>query len=110
MEFRDHPLLSFQGSTLWPPVWIDEHASELSSPKEVGVLREVRYDLDNPCRIFVTMEYEGVQYIGCILMQNEFFGEYMAGLLKKFTGMTIDSIGSLEISIATKTLENERID
>lgn len=57
----------------------------------------------NPRKIFLTIEHERADYIGCLLMEYEFLGEYMASLLNDCIGMTIESIGSLEIPITFET-------
>ena len=49
------------------------------------------------------MEHEGAEYIGYLLMEYEFLGEYMARILKDCMGMTIESIGSLEVPLALET-------
>ena len=92
------------GFSRWPPIWIEyPGTSKALLQGEVGVLREVRYSRDNPRRIFLTMEHEGAEYIGYLLMEYEFFGEYMARILKDCMGMTIESIGSLEVPLALET-------
>ena len=47
--------------------------------------------------IFLTIEFEGCEYIGCLIMDFEFLGEYMEMLLAHCLGMSIESIGSLEV-------------
>ena len=38
-------------------------------------------------------------------MEYEFLGEYMAGLLNDCIGMTIESIGSLEVPLPFETVK-----
>ena len=92
--------MAFWGYTRWPPIWIEyQGTSESILQGEIGVLRSALSYPYNPCKIFLTIEHERADYIGCLLMEYEFLGEYMARLLNDCIGMTTESIGSLEIPI-----------
>jgi hypothetical protein len=98
--------MSFRGFTIWPPIWIDfKVSSEATRRGEVGVLRQVRNSPYNVRRIFLTIEHECVEYTGTLLMEYEFLGEYMTKFFKDCSGMTIESIGSLEIPLTFDTLK-----
>ena len=96
--------MAFWGYTRWPPIWIEyQGTSESILQGEIGVLRSALSYPYNPRKIFLTIEHERADYIGCLLMEYEFLGEYMASLLNDCIGMTIESIGSLEIPITFET-------
>jgi hypothetical protein len=106
MQLRNHPIMVFWGYTRWPPIWIDYHGiSESTLRGEVGVLRKARSYPYNHRQIFLTIEHEGAEYTGCLLMEYEFLGEYMARLLNDCLGMTIESIGSLEVPLTFETIK-----
>jgi hypothetical protein len=98
MHLRDHPILKTLGLYRWPPTWVEYQGPNESPPKgEVGVLRKVRCYRHNRRFVFLTIEFEGNEYIGCLMMEFEFLGEYMEMLLEACLGMSIESIGSLEV-------------
>ena len=102
-------MMSIFGYALWPPIWIDcQGIRESTLRREVGVLRKIRNSPYNVRQIFLTMEHEGVMYTGCLSMQYEFLGEYMGNFFDYCTGMTIETIGSLEIPLAFDTLGKAR--
>ena len=106
MQLRNHPIMMYFGYTRWPPTWIDYQGTcESTLQGEVGVLRRARCYPYNHRQIFLTIEHEGAEYTGCIIMEYEFMGEYMLKFFKDCTDMTIESIGSLEIPIAFETLK-----
>jgi hypothetical protein len=98
--------MSFRGFALWPPIWIDyQGIREATRQGEVGVLRNVRNSPYNVRRIFLTIEHEGAQYLGTVVMEYEFLGEYMTRFFKDCIGMTIESIGSLDLPLDFETLK-----
>ena len=98
MQLRKHPIMAFWGYARWPPMWIEyQGTNESTLGGEIGVLRRALSHPCNPRQIFLTIGHEGAEYIGCLLMEYEFLGEYMARLLNDCIGMTIESIGSLEV-------------
>ena len=103
--------MSFRGFALWPPIWIDYQGTrEATRQGEVGILRNVRNSPYNVRRIFLTIEHEGAQYIGTFVMEYEFLGEYMTKFFKNCIGMTIESIGSLDVPLALETLKKAQAD
>ena len=69
------------------------------------MLRRARIYPYNSRQIFLTIEHAGAEYIGCLLMEYEFLGEFMARLLNDCIGMTIASIGNLEVPLAFETVK-----
>jgi len=106
MQLRNHPITSFGGFAIWPPIWIDyQGTSEATRRGEVGVLRLVRNSPYNVRQIFLTIEHEGAVYTGTLVFEYEFLGEYMTNFFKDCRGMTIESIGSVEIPLTFDTLK-----
>ena len=104
MQLRKHPIMAFWGYSRWPPIWIEyQGTNESTLVGEIGVLRRALSHPCNPRQIFLTIGHEGAEYIGCLLMEYEFLGVYMARLLNDCIGMTIESIGSLEVPLTFET-------
>ena len=97
VQLRSHPILSYRGFNLWPPTWVSPSKSTSTPQGEVGVLRKVRCYPDNPLRLFLTMEYSGAEYEGRLLMEYDLLSMVLVSLLETYTGMTIESIGNLEV-------------
>ena len=99
MHLRDHPTLL--GFYRWPPTWVDYQGPSEATPKgELGVLRKVQCYSYNSRVIFLTIEFDGCEYMGCLVMEFEVLGAYVGLLLEDCLGMSIDSIGSLEVPLA----------
>ena len=106
MQLRNHPIMMYFGYTRWPPIWIDyQRLSESSLRGEVGVLRNARCYPYNHRQIFLTIEHEGAEYTGCLLLEYETLGEYMLKFFKDCTGMTLESIGSLDVPLAFENIK-----
>ena len=69
----------------------------------MGVLLKVHHAPTNPRRIFLTMEHEGIEYTGCLLMEYDFSCTVMVRLLEECMGMSIETIGNLEVPLAFET-------
>lgn len=67
-------------------------------------MQNVRCPADNRRRIFLTMEHEEVDYTGCLLMEYDFSCIAMMKVLENCIGMTIESIGSLEVPVTFEVL------
>ena len=108
--FMNHSSASFRGFILWPPIWIDSRGtSEATRRGEVGVLRLVSNSPYNVRHIFLTIEHEGALYTGTLVFEYEFLGEYMTNFFKDCKGMTIESIGSVEIPLTVDTLKKASV-
>src|SRR5262245_16202891 len=97
MELRDHRLMSYRGIGNWPPVWIcrEVRASERLHG-EVGILRDVLLSaVDARPRLFLIMEHQGEEYIGCLLFGDRNFCDQIYSLLKQQIGSNISDIGGL---------------
>ena len=104
MQLRNHPIMAYWGYTRWPPTWIDyQGTSESTLQGEVGVLRRARCFPYNHRQIFLTIEHEGIEYTGCLLMEYQFSCTAMVRLLEGCMGMSIETIGNLEVPSAFET-------
>lgn len=100
MRLRDHPVMSYRGSPMWPPVWVGIGVTQGTSPHgEVGRLKEVRSYLNRPRRLFMTMDYQGAQYTGALLFDDSISCEQIYKLLQRYCGLLILEIGNLDVPL-----------
>jgi hypothetical protein len=100
MTLRTHPLMSYRGLGNWPPVWTWRGGKgENKRPQgEIGVLRDVLSSQVQPSsRIYLIMQCEGEEYMGCVLFNDSAFCSQICELLKRNCGKPLSEIGSLEI-------------
>lgn len=100
MELRYHPLMSYRGLNNWPPTWTWRGGQENIKPKgEVGILRDVFLSQVEPSsRLFLIMELEEQEYMGCLLFTDCTFCSQIYELLKDHCGATIAEVGNLDVS------------
>jgi hypothetical protein len=100
MQLRDHPLVSYRGHHTWPPVWVCRvGASKARTPTgEVGSLKQVLYEPESRGKIFLVIDYDQAEYVGCILIDSRGFCEEVAENLSARQGMSIEALGSLDIA------------
>jgi hypothetical protein len=104
MQLRDHPLMSYRQFSTWPPVWMWIGGTEDRHPKgEVGTLRRVKVVDGHPTvhKCFMWMEYEGGEYLTCLLLDDASFCEQLCTLLQQNIGRSIEEIGGLDLSYLT---------
>jgi hypothetical protein len=100
MRLREHPLLSYRGYPMWPPIWVGLGATKGKSPQgEVGRLKEVRYYPNKPRRVFLVIDDDGEQYTGCLLFDDDSFSVLMCNFLKRYYGMPTHAIGNLDVPL-----------
>lgn len=99
MKLRDHPLITYRGYPMWPPIWVGISTRGKSPPGEIGRLKQVRSYPDKPRRIFLTMENDGAQYTGCLLFDDQVYCERIAELLRGCYDMLIKAVGDLDIPL-----------
>ena len=70
MLLRDHPLLNHRGVPSWPPSWTWISGLDNDHPVgEIGILRDVQLPNIEPAdRCFLYIDFDGVSYIGCLLI------------------------------------------
>ena len=99
MRLRDHPLLTYRGYSMWPPIWVGIGPTAQVSQGEVGRLEEVRTYPDKPRHLFLRMETGGMQFIGCLLFDDQVYCERIAELLRGCCGMLISEVGDLDVPL-----------
>jgi hypothetical protein len=101
VQLREHPKISIRQRHSWPPIWTpfggfwEKHRRILQG--EVGVLKRVRYHPARPGRIYLSIDHDGSEYVGCVLIEDQIFCEQLAGHLQGLCGMAIEAIGSFEL-------------
>ena len=92
--------MGYHGVKNWPPIWTWRGDGEDARPRgEVGILNDVFLSNVEPrSRIYLIMEHEGAEYIGCLLFEDSGFCKQMCELLNRYRGSTIAEIGSLDVS------------
>jgi hypothetical protein len=100
MQLREHPLMNYRGLNNWPPAWTWRGGGDNGHPKgEVGILRDVLLSNVQPnSRVFLIMQHEDQEYIGCLLFSDEAVCAQMYDVLKGQCGRTFEEIGSLDLS------------
>jgi hypothetical protein len=113
MQLRNHRLMTYRGCCSWPPVWIPLTGRDANKREtqlgEIGLLKETRYYPTRRGRVFLIIDHEGTEYIGCLMFDDAFFCEKVASRLHAFQGLPIETIGSSEISMPRDFISNGRI-
>lgn len=93
--------MSYRGLGNWPPVWTWRGGQGVNQrPRgEVGILRDVFLSRVEPrSRVYLIMEYENEEYMGCLLFADSTFCAQVYGLLSKYCGSNIGDLGDLDVS------------
>jgi hypothetical protein len=100
MLLRDHPRLSYHGHPSWPPVWTGVDGPENTQRRgEIGILRQVVSSKISPVeRCFLYIDYQGSQYIGCLLFDDSAFCNQTIKLLQGYCNRPIAEIGGIDIA------------
>ena len=99
MLLRDHPLMCYRGVCNWPPAWVWTHGTERVSLRgEIGTLIEVRRSAISTNSLFLHMQHQESEYLGCLLFGDPTFCRQMGTILRRHLGRPIAEIGSLELS------------
>ena len=101
MLLRNHPLMSYRGLRNWPPVWTWRGGEGVDRrPRgEVGILRDVFPSRVEPrSRVYLIMEHENEEYMGCLLFVDSTFCAQIHELLSKYRGCNIRELGDLDVS------------
>ena len=100
MQLRDHPLMSYRSLRNWPPSWIwrgGESNKKLRG--EAGMLRNVFLSNVEPrSRLFLIIEHEDNEYVGCVMFSDESFCRHVHDLFKQHYGSPVADLGSLDVS------------
>jgi hypothetical protein len=100
MLLRDHPLMTYQNSRSWPPVWLYCGGFDNTHPRgEVGILKNVFVSSVNPStRCFLVMEHAGAEYMGDLSISDAAFCSEIYAVLLRHCGKTIQEIGDIDLS------------
>ncbi len=100
MHLRDHPLVSYRGHHTWPPIWVCKvgRSKDRVPRGEVGLLKRVLYEPESRGKIFLVIDYDEAEYIGCVLFDSRRFCEEVAERLLRCQGRPIEALGSLDIA------------
>jgi hypothetical protein len=99
VKFREHPLMSYRGLCSWPPAWVVPRTSPIKVLKgEIGILTDVKmHDLSSG-RLFLTIEHDSKECIGCLFLDNPAFCMAIYTTLKSFIGRTIREVGDQDLT------------
>jgi hypothetical protein len=97
VKLRDHPQMTRRdGVKVWPPRWVAGVQPAARWPTgEVGTLQEVSKPENLDSYLFLTIEYDGLQYFGIVHFDDPKFCEDMYNLLQSKMGCSIKEIGDL---------------
>jgi hypothetical protein len=65
---------------------------------EVGRLKKILYEADSEGKIFLVIDYQEAEYVGCVLFDSKRFCEQVAHRLRSQQGVSIEALGSLDIA------------
>ena len=99
MKLRDHPQMTRRdGVKVWPPRWTAGVQPAARWPTgEVGTLQEASKPENLDSYLFLTIEYEGLQYFGIMHFDDPKFCEDLHVLLQSKVGHSIKDIGGLDL-------------
>ncbi|HEY1266145.1 MAG TPA: hypothetical protein VGH16_02735 [Candidatus Binatia bacterium] len=92
--------MSYRSVANWPPAWVARaRKNEQEVRGEIGVLKDVIPSIVPPTtRIFLIVEHEDSEYMGCLLFDDPAFCGDIFRILQTHRGWTIRDIGSLDLS------------
>ena len=92
--------MSYRHSWAWPPTWIWTGGEIKKRVRgEVGILRQVfQSSVSSKELIFLIIEHEGNEYMGCLMISDRAFRRQIFELLQTKVGCTIEHIGGLDLS------------
>jgi hypothetical protein len=74
MQLRNHPAMSSNGNSIWPPEWIWTFGGINTHPVgEIGIFESMQQSTLNPSVCFLTMSHEGSNYVGRLAFDDEGF-------------------------------------
>jgi hypothetical protein len=99
MKLREHPLMICGGMLNWPPIWLWTGGEKNERPRgEVGVLIRVEPSVLADRSLFLTIQYNNGEYMGCLSFDDAAFCREIYNLLKGLYRHSISEIGELNIS------------
>jgi hypothetical protein len=100
MKLRDHPLMSYNGVSSWPPTWLwGGGVRYVPAVGEVGVLKDVIRSSTEPYeKCFLIMEHEGRKYMGTLVFGDSNFCQEIYTVLTERRGNSIKEIGGVDLN------------
>ena len=99
MDLRDHPLMCCCGMPNWPPIWVPaKRAATRVIAGEIGILRQINYDVSYNHRCQLVIEHESDVFVGVLLFDDISFCWLITNLLKRHIDRLIKDIGGLDLS------------
>jgi hypothetical protein len=100
MKLRDHPLMTYHGMRMWPPIWVwngGKHDKPIEG--EAGILRDVRLSTVPPNDKFLLLiDHEDGDYTSCLRFDDPAACQRVYELIKTCCGSSIQDIGDLDVS------------
>ena len=92
--------MSYRGISPWPPQWLWRCGESLKEVRgEIGILKKVIPSAMSPRdRIFLIIEHEVNEYMGCLMISDRAFRRQILNLLQAHCGNTLEQIGGLDLS------------
>ena len=98
MQLRDHPCMVFNGISHWPPAWLRTSGKDITHlAGEIGILKDCRVSRVYLNLCFVTIRYDGTEYVGHLELLNKVCCQRICEVLNAHHGSTLQEIGSLDI-------------
>jgi len=84
----------------WPPLWVWTAGTESKHAEgEVGTLKSVMLVGTEPInKCYLIIEYDGEQYIGCLLFGDSSFCRRIYGVLENHCGASLQRIGGIDVN------------
>ena len=92
--------MCYRGLRNWPPIWTwrGGEGADRQVRGEVGVLRDVLLSQVKPrSRIYLIIEHEKEEYMGCLLFTDAAFCAQICELLNKHRGFRVADLGNLDL-------------
>jgi hypothetical protein len=101
MQLRDHPLMTGKSVfPTWPPKWTATDRDRDDKPVgEVGILEDVLMSNLVDDKVFISMQCEGLRYMGFMSFGDPPFCRQIYTLLKSNVGRSIKEIGDLSFTL-----------
>jgi hypothetical protein len=99
MKFREHPLVTYHGMRMWPPIWVWAGGkNDKPIEGEAGILREVRLSDVANGRLFLIINYEGSDYMSWLQFDDPSCCHQVYELMHSCVGLKIQQIGDLDVT------------
>lgn len=95
MQLRNHPLMSYNGLSNWPPRRANGRETVLY---EGGILKSVLLHECIPDKCFLRIEHEGECHIDSLAFDDATFCKHITDLLEFYTNCPIKGIGTIDVA------------